>query len=341
VSDEKCAVLDHLPHGFLDRPAAKLAELLPGPTLIDLKGRDPRPLFVSVLLHGNEDSGLVAAQEALRRRAGRELPRSLLLFVGNVRAAEKNLRTLPDQCDFNRVWPGTLTPDAPEARMAQWVYDYAAQRRPFASLDIHNNTGFNPHYACVTRLEPRFVALARLFSRIVVHFQRPVGVHAGAFANLCPAITVECGKIGEAGARHAAELIEAGLAITQLPEHAPAPHDVDLLRTFAIVKTPQGASFSFDGANADFRFRAELDHLNFSELSAGASFGRLGAEGARLEISPGDGAHAPDEYFDYADGEIRLSRDAIPAMLTLDTEAIRQDCLCYLMHRIGMDGRRA
>ncbi len=40
------------------------------------------------------------------------------------------------------------------------------------------------------------------------------------------------------------------------------------------------------------------------------------------------------------DGEIRLSQRAIPAMLTLDPNAVRLDCLGYLMHRIGRDGRR-
>jgi hypothetical protein len=25
-------------------------------------------------------------------------------------------------------------------------------------------------------------------------------------------------------------------------------------------------------------------------------------------------------------------------MLTVDPRAVQQDCLCYLMHRIGMDG---
>jgi hypothetical protein len=77
VSDEICAVFDHIPQGFLDCPASRLVDVLPGPTLLDLPGRDPRPLFVSALLHGNEDSGLVAAQEALRRWSSRELPRAL------------------------------------------------------------------------------------------------------------------------------------------------------------------------------------------------------------------------------------------------------------------------
>ena len=114
-----------------------------------------------------------------------------------------------------------------------------------------------------------------------------------------------------------------------------------MLRTFAIVKTPPGASFSFDGSPADFQFRSDIDRLNFSDLPAGESFGTLGPAGARLELAPGDGGRAPDEYFDYSGGEIRLRQGATPAMLTQDPNAIRLDCLCYLMHRIGMDGRRA
>jgi hypothetical protein len=135
-----CTVFGSIPDGFLEHPAERLADLLPGPCLIDLPGREPRPLFVSVLLHGNEDTGLVAVQEVLRRHPPCGLARSLLLFVGNVGAAAVNLRTLPDRSDYNRVWPGTLTPDVPEARMARWVFDYAASRRPFASIDIHNNS---------------------------------------------------------------------------------------------------------------------------------------------------------------------------------------------------------
>ncbi len=173
MSDQHYALFDKVPDGFLDCPADRLASILPGPSLIDLPGRGQNPLFLSVLLHGNENSGLLAVQNALRRHADRLLPRGLLLFVGNVKAAAAHVRTLPEQADFNRVWPGTLTPDAPEAIMAQEVFDYVASRNPFASIDIHNNTGFNPHYSCITRLEPEFIALARLFSRIVVHFQRP------------------------------------------------------------------------------------------------------------------------------------------------------------------------
>jgi hypothetical protein len=58
-------------------------------------------------------------------------------------------------------------------------------------------------------------------------------------------------------------------------------------------------------------------------------------------LAPGDGAETvPEGYFDYADGEIRLARAAIPAMLTTKPAAVRQDCLCYLMHRINLQGER-
>lgn len=43
---------------------------------------------------------------------------------------------------------------------------------------------------------------------------------------------------------------------------------------------------------------------------------------------------------EYGGGDIRLSQRAIPAMLTLDPNAVRLDCLGYLMHRIRRDGVR-
>ncbi|NNE86100.1 MAG: peptidase M14, partial [Alphaproteobacteria bacterium] len=267
-------ILDHVPEALLTTSVPDLIHTLPQPTLFDLPGRIEQPLFVSVLLHGNEDTGLLAAQEVLRRHQDRGLPRRLLLFVGNVAAAQARVRTLDSQLDFNRVWPGTLHSEAPETALMQKVFDYVAARQPFASIDIHTNTGLNPHYACLNRLEAPFMHLARLFSRTVVFFEKPVGVQSAAMAQVCPAVTVECGNTGDPTATASAvEFIEACLALSHFPDHPPQAVDFDLLRTFAIVKVPRGVTFSFDGTEADIRFRDDIDHLNFSELAPGTTFG--------------------------------------------------------------------
>ncbi len=320
--------------------AQELATLLTGPTLFDLPGGDGAPLFVSVLLHGNEDTGFEAIKAVLARHRDGGLPRPLLLFVGNVAAARAGLRTLPGQHDYNRVWPGTGLAHVPEAALMREVHDYVAARAPFASLDIHNNTGLNPHYGCVNRLDERYFHLARLFSRTVVYFTEPTGVQSMAMAALCPSVTVECGKAGvAANTAHAIEFVEACLHLHAFPEPPVAEHDLDLLRTGWVVRVPDGASLSFDGTPADFELRADLDHLNFSELPAGTPLGRLGRDRThRLEVKDGGGG-AIDEVFDYHDGSITLARPAMPSMLTLDVNAVRLDCLGYLMQRIGRDGR--
>lgn len=329
------------PAELLDLSAGELWRALPGPALFSLPGRQERPLFVSVLLHGNEDTGWQAIQQVLSEYRGRTMPRALLLFIGNIAAAKANVRTLATQNDYNRTWPGTLMVASAEAALMRDVVARVAAAEPFASIDIHNNTGHNPHYACVNDLAEPYLHLARLFSRTVVYFKKPLGVQSAAMAELCPAVTVECGRVGgTAGAQHAAEFVHAALNLSHFPGHAVPDGDIDLMQTRAIVKVPRQASFSFDGTDAEFRFAANLDHLNFAELEPGTLFGTLGASRhARLEVLPGGEFETTGrDYFDYAGDQIRLTRGAIPAMLTLDANAIRLDCLGYLMHRIARDG---
>ena len=187
---------EELPEGLLEARPTQLSDVLGGPSLIHLPGRRLQPLFVSVLLHGNETTGFQALQALLARYQGKQLPRALSIFIGNVEAARDGLRRLAGQPDYNRVWPGSEHPDSPEKRMMAEVVDIMQRRQPFASVDVHNNTGINPHYACINRIEHRFMHLASLFSRTLVYFIRPAGVQSMAFAQLCPAITVECGKVG-------------------------------------------------------------------------------------------------------------------------------------------------
>ena len=328
-------VLDALPDGLLTCEARHLHEILPGPTLIHLPGRREPPLFVSILLHGNEYSGLLAIQALLRRHRDQPLPRALSLFVGNVAAARYGLRRLDHQPDYNRVWSGEGTP---EHAMMQQVIRNMAGRGVFASVDIHNNTGHNPRYACVNRLEHRFLHLAAMFGRTVVYFIRPEGVQSAAFARLCPAVTLECGRPGDpAGVEHALDFLAALLRLNALPDHPVARGDVDIFHTVAQVKVPPDISFGFGETATDIQFVEDLDRLNFSELPPATCLGRIKAgHPVRLEVRDEAGREVNETYFSYDNGEIRTRVPVMPSMLTLDSQVIRQDCLCYLMERLSL-----
>jgi succinylglutamate desuccinylase len=209
-------------------------------------------------------------------------------------------------------------------------------RGVFASIDIHNNTGINPHYGCVNRLEPAFLHLATMFSRIVVHFRRPLGVQSMALAQICPSVTVECGKVGETGgAAHAAEFLDACLRLSALPARAVAARDVDLFETVASVRVPESRTFAFGNGDVDIQFEPDLDHMNFRELDEGTVWGRTSvADGNVLQVIDDDGRNVFDQYFTVDGGALHLKKRVMPAMLTLDTQIVRQDCLCYLMRRL-------
>jgi len=333
---EMLKVLSSLPARLLDVEAIQLHEVLDGPTLIHLPGRRAEPLFVSVLLHGDEDTGWYGIQTLLRKYHGRELPRALSIFIGNVHAGRARARFLAGQPDYNRIWetaPGVN--ESPEHRMMRQIVADMQARRVFASIDVHNNTGINPHYACVRRLEHRFFQLATLFSRTVVYFTKPDGVQTAAFSRLCPAVTVECGQSGQTyGVAHAADYLDACLHLAGIPEHPVAPHDIDVFHTVAIVKVPDHVSFSFDNDRNDIRFAPAIDRLNFRELPAGTLLGWAPqSEKIPLKVRDERGREVSGIYLTLKNGEIRTTVPVMPAMLTVKAEAIRQDCLGYFMVR--------
>lgn len=334
------SVFEELPEGLYTSRAEDLHTILPGPSLYHLPGRRGEPLFVSVLLHGNEDTGWRAAQSILRKYRQRTLPRALSLFIGNVTAAGAGVRRLPAQCDYNRIWPGSEAAGLPEHAMMEQIVETMRARRVFASIDVHNNTGLNPHYACVNSLDPRFLHLARLFSRIVVYFHRPRGVQSMAFAALCPAVTVECGKPGSVQSdEHAAEFIDACLHLGAHPANPVPAHDLDLFQTMATVRVATDVDFGFGDHDGDICFERDLDHMNFREVPEGAVWGRLRDQRIRpLQVIDDDGREVFRDYFDVEAGVLRLRKAMMPAMLTCDVEAVRQDCLCYLMQRLKQPG---
>jgi succinylglutamate desuccinylase len=336
-SQPRLTVLDHVPEGLLERPASSLHRQLDGPTLIHLEGRRRRPLVVSVIQHGNEITGWEAIRRLLKSHYQRdELPRSLIIFIGNPVAARHRLRRLDDQPDFNRCWPGGTETDSAYTRLFREVHDRLLEARPMAVIDVHNNTGLNPHYAAVNRIRSDYLRLASMFSSKVVYFTIPTGTLSHSMSEFCPSVTLECGQAGEVhGTDHSLAYIETCLhqeSISLQPVDADAVH---LFHMVATVNVNPDVLFGFGRVPADVAFRDALDEYNFTELPVGASFGRVHTPDLQpLIATDTEGRDITRDYFDFSGGEVRTTREIMPSMLTLDRRVISQDCLCYLMERI-------
>ena len=332
---------ESLPVGLLEKDATELNKFLGGPALIHLPGERNEPLFVSVLLHGNEITGWEALKAVLLKYQGRTLPRALSFFVGNVAAAEQGQRVLPAQSDFNRIWKGEG--DTAESVMVRQVLERMQERGVFACIDIHNNTGRNPHYACVNLLEHDFFHLARLFSRTVVYFRNPDSVLSMAFSRLCPSVTVECGRPSEPhGIAHAMEFIDSCLHLSDLPSHAMHPQDIDLFHTVAVVKVDGSVTLGIAQENVDLSFRGDLDQLNFCELKTGTPLADVAHDDRHwLQAWDEQQQDHAERFFTVSNGQLVTKVPLMPSMLTLQTDIIRQDCLCYLMERLPMPGEGA
>lgn len=333
--------LDNIPDGLLSCEANQLHDLLGGPSLIDLPGRRKAPLFVSVLMHGNETSGWYAVRELLRTvyaAEPKQRPRSLMLFIANTEAAKHNVRHLPDQPDYNRVWPGSELEPSPEHQLMSLLTQELSKRDLFASIDIHNNTGLNPHYACVNNLDSPTLKLATLFSRTVVYFRRPTGVQSLAMSELCPSVTLECGKVEhEYGYQHTLSYLNACVHLEELPDTPVPPHDIDLFHTTATVTIPEGVRFGFSGEDLDLLLPSELERYNFRELAVGTGFASSPTRVANLlQVTSEAGEAVFDDYFRIESGVIKTQKRVMPSMLTKNLEVIRQDCLCYLMERYSL-----
>ena len=257
--------MNHVPEELLTANAEDLLDILKAPTLIHLEGANPQPLFICTLLHGNETTGFYAIQQLLKKYKEKTLPRAISIFIGNITAAKERQRRLDSQDDYNRIWPGSHHSDSAEKDMMQIVTSIMQKKKPFASIDIHNNTGKNPHYGCINILNPHGLVLAAKFSDIAVYFTDPKGVQSSAFSDFCPAIVLECGQASDkSGEDHALSYLENILQLEELSAHD--SNNLKLYHTIARVTIPQTVTIE------DITLNDLLEEKNFHHIPPGTEF---------------------------------------------------------------------
>ena len=327
--------MSHIPEALLNAKADELADILGAPTLFHLNGINKQPLFICTLLHGNETTGFYAIQRLLRKYQNNPLPRAISFFIGNIAAAKKNQRRLDTQDDYNRIWPGSHHSDSAEKDMMQTVTHIMEKKKPFASIDVHNNTGKNPHYGCINILNPHGLVLASKFSDIAVYFTDPKGVQSSAFSDFCPSIVLECGQASnKSGEDHALAYLETILQLDDLSSHN--SNNLTLYHTIARVTIPKTVSIGSE--NRDIYLNTQLEDKNFHQIQPGTEFASTNSNNEKLIIVNSESHEdITDEYIERHNNKLLFKKAITLAMFTSNEKAIRQDCVCYFMEelRIG------
>lgn len=324
--------MSHIPEAMLNAKADELADLLGAPTLFHLNGINKQPLFICTLLHGNETTGFYAIQRLLKKYQNNPLPRAISIFIGNIAAAKENQRRLDSQDDYNRIWPGSHHSDSAEKDMMQTVTHIMERKKPFASIDVHNNTGKNPHYGCINILNPHGLVLASMFSDIAVYFTDPKGVQSSAFSDFCPSIVLECGQASDkSGEDHALAYLETILQLDDLSSHN--SNNLTLYHTIARVTIPKTVAIGSE--NRDIHLNTQLENKNFHLIKPGTEFATIDSTKEKLIIVNSESHEdITDEYIEKQDDKLLFKKPVTLAMFTSSERAIRQDCVCYLMEEL-------
>lgn len=325
----KIAYQGFIPEEVQSLEPSEVRKIFPEPTLIFIEGLKKRPLFVSFLLHGNETSSFFVLQKLQRHLKQHRLGRSLILFIGNVCAAEKNMRFIEGQSDFNRIWKSS---DSKEAQIAKKVLAFAKDKGPlFASVDIHNNTGFNPHYSCISRLDDATLYLASLFAKTIVYFKSPKGAQSVAFSDFCPAVTLECGRPGDSEGIEKSFNLLLDLIHSESLEHSSTKNSIEVFQTVGRIEISKNIHYDFGGDQAELVFPENLEMKNFSPFKAGDKFADYKGSSAPWQVLSDSKENIFDDFFEIKNTSILTKCDFVPAMLTSNKKIIEQDCLGYIM----------
>lgn len=330
----KLNILNELPEVLRTCSVEKLHKHLGGPTLIHLNYGKKQSISLSTLLHGNEHSGFYAIQEILNNieQGNISTNYNIILFIGNTEAAMNNVRHLEDRPDFNRIWSHE---DCDEAKVATEVVQYLSKLDLFCNVDIHNNTGKNPFYACINKTDESFLALADFFFENIVYFTEPHEVQSMALAKLCPSVTLEAGRSNEeAGIKVLIEKITTLLSLEELTLTKKVS-EISVYHTIARLRVDDDAMVNFDQnpeLNADLSFIKDLDELNFKTIPENTFIGYINNhQKLWLESKPLENCF--DEFFEIKDNQIFTKKVIIPAMLTQNIDVMKSDCLGYVMER--------
>jgi hypothetical protein len=176
----------------------------------------------------------------------------------------------------------------------------------------------------------------------MIYFTSPAGIQSAAFAKFCPSVTVECGLSGASdGKEQTHTFLELLLTQSNLLKVPGILEHQNVYKIIASVKVKDDVGISFDSNQEDFTLVKDLDFLNFRKLRNGEPFGQLSKELTKKQeipfiITDENERLLTTKYFSIIDNKVVCNKSFVPSMITQNIKAIRDDCLCYIMHAINL-----
>jgi hypothetical protein len=242
---------------------------------------------------------------------------------------------LDDQPDCNRIWADASDP---ESKLARPVLAARRDTPLFAAVDLHDNTGHDPHFAIVTNLASETLSLSFRFSDHAVLVREPSTTLTRSIRDLCPAVTIELGPVGDPRAdERAHDCLSRCLALERIPENDTANLAIYRMRARVHIAADVSFSFAGDPGSAQPTLTSGVEGVNFHPLPEGTEFGTTDLPVDRtFNVLDNDHRNVTQDYLEVVDGRILLKQAVTPSMYTTEPAVIRQDCLCYFMERFRL-----
>ena len=333
----KLNFLDQLPDDLLTKSANELHDYLGGPTVLTIKGEETRKVIISILLHGNEISGWEIMKQWLTNLA--KPPKlTTILLISNTQAAKENLRSIPNELDFNRLWK----PNDPQLKDHELItnfYHKYINDDIEAVIDIHNNNGLNPCYAMCLKNEAYVNAfdLAAGFNHNVISMMLELGTFMEVFAHQHKAVTIECGLPGNR------EGIDLGISyidklVNQKLSNSANSTKHNFLKSRLTINPKIKIGFNGEVDGEIIFPHNYAKNWNFNLVKKGTKFAQLKNEinNPILEFNEKN-EEIKSTKFTIQNKDVLVNEDFVPIMLVEDYKIIKQDCLCYTLEEFDAE----
>lgn len=319
-----------------------------GLTVIDISGENSDECrIISILLHGDEPSGLIAVHRWLTSENTLPKPKTnIRIIISSVEAATYqhlfSHRFLPNGVDINRCFnKSMLKLDENNNNIkgyverAQLIEQAIREVNPTAIIDLHNTSGNGPAFAVSTIINPNVLSLASYFCNTLILSD----ISIGAMMELdfsCPVVTIEC------GGRHddqAHEVAFAGIQqFAQCDSNCVLPQDKAVQILYKplrlLIKSDRKLSFSaHDEGYSGVTIRDNIEQFNYGGCCEGLLLGWVDDDGLdNLQLIDDQGNNVIQHYFTIVDNKLVCKTNLKIFMASNQENIVRSDCLFYVVN---------